>query len=106
MKNNTDDKFLKRKTLNFGEDDKGLYDFCKSNSEDKGIKFATYIKQILREKMNESELTLEEKIDKRIEKYFKNKEIKLEGKDPTAATDENKIEYTKQDVNALKAFME
>lgn len=61
-----------------------------NNSERKGIKFATYVKQVLREKMNQRNESIESIIDKRIEQYFKNKDVKIEEKAVSKYDDEDK----------------
>jgi hypothetical protein len=86
-----------RKTVSFGENDQDLLEFCMNNSERKGIKFATYVKQVLREKLEQGSESIESIIDKRIEEYLKAKNLKLEERAMT--------EFKKEDKNALANFM-
>lgn len=91
--------FTERKTLSFGENDKELYEFCMKNSENIGIKFATFVKQVLREKMQQKDEPLEEVIERKIEDYLKNKNILLEDKK------EQKPKFNAEDKSALLSYM-
>ena len=92
---------IKRKTVSFGDNEQDLYDFCIENSEKKGKKFATFVKEVLREKMENNE-PLETVIDKRIEKYLKNKNVTI-----NRPMEEEKAisKYDDDDKNMLKSFL-
>lgn len=84
-------KEIERVTISFSsKTEKDLYDFCYKNSTKIGKKFATFIKDVLREKMTQGNETIESIIDKRIEQYFKNKDVKIEEKAVSKYDDEDK----------------
>ncbi|MCB2308879.1 hypothetical protein LGL08_20660 [Clostridium estertheticum] len=91
-----------RKTLSFGENEQDLYDFCMENSEKQGKKFATFVKDVLRGRMNNEE-PLESLIDKRIKEYLKDKNVTVD-----VVEEENAIsisKYDDDDKSSLKNFL-
>jgi hypothetical protein len=90
-----------RKTVSFGENEQDLYDFCIENSEKQGKKFATFVKEVLRGRMNNEE-PLESLIDKRIKEYLKDKNVTID----TFIEEEKAIsKYDDDDKTSLKNFL-
>ena len=94
----TNEKNLIRKTVNFNDDEKYLYDFAEQMASEEGVKFATWVKRLIKKEMDQE--SLEDKIDRRIEEYLKNKNLVAAEEEETTAT-----KYTKDDKNALLGFM-
>ncbi|MFL0198282.1 hypothetical protein ACJDU8_22355 [Clostridium sp. WILCCON 0269] len=92
---------IKRKTVSFGDGEQDLYDFCIENSEKKGKKFTAFVKEVLREKMDQNE-SLETIIDKRIEEYLKTRNIAV---NKTVKKEETISKFDDEDMTALSRFI-
>ena len=91
------DKKIIRKTIPFGPAEKDLYKYAIEQCNLEGIKFATYVKKLIRKSKN-SNSDLE--IEKILDKYFKDKDIRI-NKDDTKV----KPKYNEEDKSALLNFM-
>lgn len=92
---------IKRKTVSFGDNEQDLYNFCIENSEKKGKKFTAFVKEVLREKMEQNE-PLETIIDKRIEKYLEDKNITI---NKSIEEEKSISKYSDEDKGYLNRFL-
>jgi hypothetical protein len=94
------DKEVKRKTVPFGPKEQDLLEYTNDIYKHDGIKFATYVKKLIRKDMSQ-QTSFDSRIEQILDEYFKNKNISIEeNKEVT-----NKTNYTVEDKSALAKFI-
>lgn len=86
-----------RKTIPFGPSEKDLYDYAVKQCELDGIKFATYVKKLIRESRDNS--SLDSLLEKKLDKYFSDKNFTINNPEI------KKQKFDKEDKKALLNFM-
>lgn len=99
MNKNQGDEII-RKTVSFGPSEKKLYEDFEELCNNEKIKFATYVKKLIKEHLEGSPKNQD--IESILDKYFKNKNITLENKNDTV---DNKNSYTQEDKVAVFNFI-
>lgn len=99
MKNRTNE--IVRKTIPFGPSEQELYDYVVEQCNLEGIKFAPFIKKLIRQSKDKPVAT-EKNLEKVLDDYFKNKKVNIESQEETTL-DIDKI--SNDDKSALFNFM-
>lgn len=98
-KNKTKEDII-RKTVPFGPSEHDLYDYVVKQCNLEGIKFATYVKKLIRESKDNS-ASLGSLLEKKLDQYFKDKDISISNNpEPKVAK-----KYKKEDKQALLNFL-
>jgi hypothetical protein len=93
-------KEIIRKTIPFGPAEQELYKYAIEQCNLQGIKFATYVKKLIRDAKNNT--SLDSVLEKKLDKYFKNKNVSINKNDTGANTN---TKYKKEDKSALLNFL-
>lgn len=97
MRRNKED--IIRKTIPFGPSEKDLYNYAIKQCELDGIKFATYVKKLIRESRDNT--SLDSLLEKKLDKYFSDKNFTFDN----SKTKETTQKFKKEDKKALLNFM-
>jgi hypothetical protein len=98
MKNKTN--AIVRKTIPFGPSEQDLYDYVVEQCNLEGIKFAYFIKRLIRQSKDQP-MSVDDKLEKVLDDYFKNKNINIKESEKSLDI----VNFNTNDISALLTFM-
>ena len=91
---------INRKTIPFGPNERELFDYAENQCRIEGIKFATYVKKLIRQ-AKDHPISVTADLEKVLDDYFKHKNINIEEKEKAL----DSVKFNTSDKSALLNFM-